>query len=86
MKKHWILATTIAALSALFTSCADPYYGSGYGARPYPANAAEAAVPIVVGAAVVGAILSNNRPRHSSYHGGYHGGHHNYCPPPRRHW
>jgi hypothetical protein len=81
MKKHWILLTSLVACCGLFSSCADPYYGSGYGAGPYPANAAEAAVPIVVGAAVVGAILNNNRPNKN-----YHGGHNHYCPPPRRHW
>jgi hypothetical protein len=80
--KHASLFALGTAAALLFSSCADPYYGSGYGAGPYPANGAEALVPLVVGAAVVGAILSNNndcRP-----HRGYYGGH--YCPPPRYGW
>ena len=80
MKKHWIIATALASVSLLLSSCADPYYGSGYGAGPYPANAAEAIVPVVVGAALVGAILSNNN---DNYHRGYHRGHHYHRPPPR---
>jgi len=79
--KHSSLFAIATAASLLFSSCADPYYGSGYGAGPYPANGAEAVVPLVVGAALVGAILSNNhdhRPRYR-HHGGY-------CPPPRYGW
>ncbi len=80
MKKQWIIATAFASVSFLLSSCADPYYGSGYGAGPYPANAAEAVVPVVVGAALVGAILSNNN---DNCHRGYHRGHHYHRPPPR---
>lgn len=90
MKKHWIVVTTLAALSGLLSSCADPYYGSGYGAGPYPANAAEAIVPLVVGAAVVGAILSNNKSSSNcyrgSYGGAYYGGGHHYRRPAPRCW
>jgi hypothetical protein len=81
MKHSSLIA--LAAAAFLFTSCADPYYGSGYGAGPYPANTAEAIVPLVVGAAVVGALLSDDndcRPSRS-----YHGGHH-HCPPPHYGW
>jgi hypothetical protein len=80
MKKQWIIATAFASVSLLLSSCADPYYGSGYGAGPYPANAAEAIVPVVVGAALVGAILSNNN---DNCHRGYHRGYHYHRPPPR---
>lgn len=79
MKKQWMLL--IAAGAVMLSSCYDPYYGSGYGAGPYPANAAEAVVPLVVGAALVGAILSNNN---DCYRGGYYGG--NYRCPPRPCW
>lgn len=80
MKKQWMLLIGAGAL--MLSSCYDPYYGSGYGAGPYPANAAEAVVPLVVGAALVGAILSNNND--NCYRGPYYGGH--YRCPPRRGW
>lgn len=84
MKKHWILAGALVALSGLFSSCADPYYGAGYGSGGYPRNAAEAAVPIVVGAALVGALVSHNRHERRDYRSHYN--YNNYggayqCPP-----
>jgi hypothetical protein len=90
MKKQWIFTTALASVSLFFSSCADPYYGSGYGAGPYPANGAEAIVPVVVGAALVGAILSNNSSskcyRGSNYGGAYYGGGHHYRRPAPRCW
>lgn len=80
MKKQWMLLIAVGAV--MLSSCYDPYYGSGYGAGPYPSNAAEAAVPLVVGAALVGAILSNNND--NCYRRPYYGGHY-HCPP-RRGW
>jgi len=85
MKKNWIFAAVAAVLTGLFSSCADPYYGAGYGSGDYPRNTAEAVVPLVVGAALVSAIISNNQPRNCNYYGGggYHGGYPPHCPPPR---
>lgn len=81
MKKQWMLM--FVAGSVMLSSCADPYYGSGYGAGPYPANSAEALVPLVVGAAVVGALLSDDndcRPSRPYYRD------HHHCPPPHYGW
>jgi hypothetical protein len=66
MKQRWILSTALVALVGLLQSCADPYagglYDNGYyGNGDYPRNFAEAAVPIVIGAAVIGALASANR-------------------------
>lgn len=86
MKKQWILAGALAVLSGLFSSCVDPYYANGYGSGGYPRNAAEAAVPIVVGAALVGALVSHNRNdrrdyRRSHYNYNNYGGAYSNCPP-----
>ncbi|MFM2171019.1 MAG: hypothetical protein RI957_1248 [Verrucomicrobiota bacterium] len=81
MKRSSILA--IVASAILFSSCADPYYGPTYGPAPYPANCAETVVPLVVGAAVVAALLSHDKgcaPPHSC-HTSHHDG-----PPPRYGW
>ena len=89
MKKHGILAGAFVALCGLFSSCADPYYGAGYGSGAYPRNAAEAAVPIVVGAALVGAVLSHNK-SDSRCRGGYYSGDYGYgggyCAPRYHGW
>lgn len=82
MKKQWMIVSVLAAVSVLLSSCADPYYGSGYGAGPYPRNTAEAVVPIVVGAALVGAILSNNNNNDNYYRRSNYGGHHYHSAPP----
>lgn len=72
MKKSWFLFGASLAMVGVMSSCADPYYGDGYGGGAYPRNAFEAAVPIVVGAAVIGALTSNSRGRERDYRrGGY---------------
>jgi hypothetical protein len=63
MKQRSILGIALVAMVGLLHSCADPYSSGHYGRGDYPRNFAEAAVPIVVGAAVIGALTSNSRER-----------------------
>ncbi len=68
MKQRSILGTALVAIVGLLHSCADPYAGAPYGSGDYPRNFAEAAVPIVVGAAVIGALTSGSRERARDCH------------------
>jgi hypothetical protein len=90
MNKKLMFAGIVTAASLLFSSCVDPYYNSGYdnyGGGGYPRNSVEAALPIIAGAALVGAIIDNNSGHHGrNYSSGHYGGAYQHCPPPRYGW
>ena len=94
MNKKLIFAGFVTAASLLLSSCVDPYYNSGYGGGGggYGQNPVAAALPIIAGAALVGAIIDNNS-GHSNRHysnnynsNGNYGGAYQHCPPPRYGW
>jgi hypothetical protein len=76
MNKKLLLLVCSIAFSGILSSCYTAPYDGGYvNGGDFPRNGAEALVPIVVGAAIIGALASSHHGGHYSHNSYSHGCH-----------